>query len=124
MSKTHDASLADTLFPSSYTVISAAYSRNGDSVKLILSGDETLVLPAKEYALLNLKEESTLTREELVELKKSEALLMARKKALRLLDRRAYTGAQLKLKLSAAMYPKTVIRQVLQQLLEQGYLDG
>ncbi len=115
--------LKDTLFPSTYTVTAVTYSRSGDSVKLTLSGDEHLVLPSGKYALMNLREGSDFSREELQNLKKAEAAFTALKKALGLLERRAYTGAQLKLKLVEAMFPTEIIRDVIRDLTERGYLD-
>ncbi len=123
MNTNDSESLKDTLFPSHYTVVSAVYNRTGDSVKLTLSGEETLVLPAEKYALSQLREGGTLEREQLLELKKIEAFHAARKKALSLLERRAYTGARLKLKLSEAMFAENIIRQVMDNLRESGYLD-
>jgi regulatory protein len=123
MNKIDSESLHDTLFPATYTVTAAVYSRLGESVKLTLSGEEKLVLPSDRYALMQLREGSLLSREALLELKQVEARYMARKKALQLLERRAYTGAQLKFKLSQAMYPREIIRDVLADLTERGYLD-
>jgi regulatory protein len=115
--------LQEQLFPSSYTVLASTYGRAGDSVKLSLSGEETLVLPSEKYALSGLKEGSVISREALLELKKDEALHAARKKALRLIERREYTAAQLKLKLSEAMVPKEIILAVLRDLKDRGYLN-
>jgi len=116
-------SLNDTLFPSVYTVLSAVYSRTGDSVKISLSGEETLVLPAEGYALSQLREGSELSRDELLKFKRVEAAFLARKKAVRLLDQRAYTAAQLKRKLAEAMYPAAVIKEVIDDLAARGFLD-
>jgi SOS response regulatory protein OraA/RecX len=116
-------SLQEQLFPSSYTVLGAAYSRSGDSVKLSLSSEETLVLPADAYALSRLKEGSEISREELLTLKKDEAIFHAKRKALRLLERRALTAVQLKLKLAEAMVPKEIILDLLKELKERGLLN-
>jgi regulatory protein len=115
--------LKDTLFPSVYTVTAVTYSRSGDSVKLTLSGDEQLVLSSEKYALMNLREGCEIPREELLKLKKAEAAFAARKKSLTLLERRAYTGAQLKMKLTEAMFPAEIIRDVIKDLTERGFLD-
>jgi regulatory protein len=123
VSKKKTDSLTDTLFPYSYTVLSAVYNRAGDSVKLALSGGESLVLPAEKYALLSLREGSTLARERLLELKKIEVFHSAKKKAIRLLEHRAYTGAQITLKLTAAKYPKEIIPEVVRELRDHGCLD-
>ncbi len=116
-------SLQDQLFPSDYTVLGASYSRTGDSVKLALSGEETLVLPAEKYALSRLKEGSVLTRDELLSLKKDEAVYTARRRALKLIERREYTAAQLKRKLSEAMFPREIVDSVIEDLKGRGYLN-
>ncbi len=116
-------SLREQLLPSSYTVLNATYSRSGDSVKLSLSGDESIVLPSEKYALSGLKEGSDISREKLLELKKDEAFHAAKKKALRLLERRELTAAQIKLKLSEAMVPKEICLAVVKDLKGRGYLD-
>ncbi|MBN2353331.1 MAG: regulatory protein RecX [Spirochaetales bacterium] len=116
-------SLHEQLFPSTYTVLGASYSRAGDSVKLSLSHEETLVLPAEKYALSGLKEGSDLTRDNLLNLKKDETVHTARKRALKALERREYTASQLKRKLSEAMFPKEIIAAVLKDLRERGYLS-
>ncbi len=116
-------SLQEQLFPSSYTILGAVYSRTGDSVKLSLSSDESLILPAEKYALTGLKEGGVLSREELLDLKKDEAMYAARRRALKLLERREFTAAQLKLKLSEAMFPKEIILAVLKDLTSRGYLN-
>jgi regulatory protein len=123
MAKDDSESIEEILFPSSYTVLKTAYSSSGESVKLTLSGEETLVLPADKYALSKLREGSELSREELLELKRLEALFAARRKALKILERRPYTAAQLKLKLAEALVSREIIAELLADFHERGLID-
>jgi regulatory protein len=117
------ASFNEQIFPASYTVQAATYSRAGDSVKLTLSSDETLVLPSDTYALLKIGEGGVLEREELLRLKKIEAVHIARQKGLRLLERRAFTAAQLKARLGEELFPKEVVEEVLKDFSARGYVN-
>jgi regulatory protein len=117
------SSLNAELFPTSYTVLSAVYSRSGESVRLSLSHDEQLVLPADRYALLRVGEGSVLKRAALLELKQEELIFRTKQKAIALLERRPFTVSSLAAKLGEYLFPKEVIMTVVRELTDVGYLD-
>jgi regulatory protein len=115
--------LQEQLFPSSYTVLGVTYSRTGDSVTLALSGEETLVLPSEQYALSQLREGSVIEKEDLKEFKKMEVLYAARRKGMKLLDRRAFTAAQLKARLGEELFSREIVEEVIRDFTERGFLN-
>jgi regulatory protein len=116
-------SLQEQLLPSSYTVLGVTYNRTGDSVTLALSGEETLILPSEQYALSKLREGSVIEKEDLRELKKIEAVHAARRKGLRLLERRAFTTAQLKARLGEELFSRETVEEVIRDFTERGFLN-
>ncbi|HEQ71568.1 MAG TPA: hypothetical protein ENN69_03685 [Spirochaetia bacterium] len=123
MPENDSSSLNGKLFPSSYTVLSSLYSRSGTSVKLLLSSDEQLLLPAEKYALLKLREGSELSRKDLLELKRTEAIFRTKQKAVSLLERRPYTRTALFSRLEEALFPAEAIAEVMTELEILGVVD-
>jgi regulatory protein len=92
-------------------------------VKLILSKQETLILPSDKYALMNLREGSVIDNTELKTLKEIEEIHSAEQKGLVWLRHRAHSIAELRSKLSEELYSLKSIEEVIGRFIELGYLN-